>query len=98
VAAGTGLFSISDANIALSARLSRGTTNNTNLIGSPAIILADDPVVGLTLTLHCAAWDKPNSTSSQSYTMQLKHDPGTATAYWLRFGNLGVLTAMEIMT
>jgi hypothetical protein len=74
-----------------SVRLSRGTTNNTNMIGSVNLVAGASAAISGTSSL--AAYDMPNTTGSQAYVVQGKTTGGT-----LVYGNSSQvqMTAREI--
>lgn len=75
--------------------LSRGTTNNTNIIGSEGISysLAGEGTRG---GVDMTAYDKPNVTSSQTYAVQIKRDAGSGNARWTVLYN-AVMLIEEVM-
>jgi hypothetical protein len=72
VASFTGSFSNVAAGRTATVRLSRGTTNNTNLIGSEARTFNGSG--GDTSAYACLGCDFPNVTTSQTYALQAKVD------------------------
>lgn len=61
------------------ARLSRGSTNNTNLIGNEARCGGDQAIASFGALF---SMDKPNVVGAQTYTVQFKRTAGTLTVGW----------------
>jgi len=76
------------------ARVSRGTTNNANLIGSE--LVCTNTAAGIFVPANHYALDAPGTTSSTTYALQFRGNSGTATAQINPQATPSIIRATEI--
>lgn len=67
-------WTITATNTISVARLSRGTSNGNNLFGSESMAGITDVLYS---KIYCSGYNKPNTTGSQTYSLQVRRKSGT---------------------
>jgi hypothetical protein len=79
------------------AQLARSASAATNLFGPETYNYGNPTITGLGTPSTNIGYDRPNSTGSVTYTLQLKRFAGTATCWWGDGTGQAVLILEEIM-